>query len=299
MQVGKSYSVPDERLYPKVLDWTKQIYDEFSTSDTDSLSVAQLLGHTSIGGAFNAKVASMSAYGVVERRLGRIRVTEIGRKAILSEDGKEKADGVKSALLKVALWKRLYNHYTAKGAELPVDFWADLAKIADIPGEDAKSKAEWVVKAFNSDIAYLRSTEKERDTLGSNQRPRKKVKTSGTNQVVAQTPSVPKAPSRPISPPIQPESPPIQPESPPIQPGPKAPSRPISPRSMPISPPSESSGQIIFLSPVDQIELTVPRRARHMAMLKKFIENALDVIDEELTAEGSMAAERSKSAEKR
>src|SRR5207244_5309717 len=192
-----------------------------------------------------------------------------------------------------------YNHYTNKGAELPADFSADLAKIADIPGEDAKSKAEWVVKAFNSDIAYLRSTEKERDTLGSNQRPRKKVKTSGTNQVVAQTPSVPKAPSRPISPPIQPESPPIQPESPPIQPGPKAPSRPISPRSMPISPPSESSGQIIFLSPVDQIELTVPRRARHMAMLKKFIENALDVIDEELTAEGSMGAERNKSAEKR
>ena len=279
MQVGKSYSVPDERLYPKVLDWTKQIYDEFSTSDNDSLSVAQLLGHTSIGGAFNAKVASMSAYGVVERRLGRIRVTETGRKAILSEDGKEKADGVKSALLKVALWKRLYNHYTAKGAELPADFSADLAKIADIPGEDAKSKAEWVVKAFNSDITYLRSTEKEKDTLGSSQRPQKKVKTSGTNQLVAQTPSVPKAPSRPISPPSEPV--------------PKAPSRPISP------PPSESSGQIIFLSPVDQIELTVPRRARHMAMLKKFIENALDVIDEELTAEGSMAAERNKSTEKR
>ena len=294
MQVGKSYSVPDERLYPKVLDWTKQIYDEFSTSDTDSLSVAQLLGHTSIGGAFNAKVASMSAYGVVERRLGRIRVTETGRKAILSEDGKEKADGVKSALLKVALWKRLYNHYTAKGAELPADFWADLAKIADIPGEDAKSKAEWVVKAFNSDIAYLRSTEKEKDTLGSSQRPQKKVKTSGTDQLVAQTPSVPKAPSRPISPPSQPDpKAPSRPIAPPSEPVPKAPSRPISP------PPSESSGQIIFLSPVDQIELTVPRRARHMAMLKKFIENALDVIDEELTAEGSMAAERNKSTEKR
>jgi len=293
LQVGKSYSVPDERLYPKVLDWTKQIYDEFSTSDTDSLSVAQLLGHTSIGGAFNAKVASMSAYGVVERRLGRIRVTETGRKAILSEDGKEKADGVKSALLKVALWKRLYNHYTAKGAELPADFWADLAKIADIPGEDAKSKAEWVVKAFNSDIAYLRSTEKEKEMLGSSQRPQKKVKMSATNQLVTQTPSVPKAPSRPISPPSEPvPKAPSRPISPPSEPVPKAPSRPISP-------PSESSGQIIFLSPVDQIELTVPRRARHMAMLKKFIENALDVIDEELTAEGSMAAERNKSAEKR
>ena len=296
MQVGKSYSVPDERLYPKVLDWTKQIYDEFSTSDTDSLSVAQLLGHTSIGGAFNAKVASMSAYGVVERRLGRIRVTETGRKAILSEDGKEKADGVKSALLKVALWKRLYNHYTAKGAELPADFWADLAKIADIPGEDAKSKAEWVVKAFNSDIAYLRSTEKEKEMLGSSQRPQKKVKMSATNQLVTQTPSVPKAPSRPISPPPSEPAPkaPSRPISPPpSEPAPEAPSRPISP------PPSESSGQIIFLSPVDQIELTVPRRARHMAMLKKFIENALDVIDEELTAEGSMAAERNKSTEKR
>ena len=263
MQVGKSYSVPDERLYPKVLDWTKQIYDEFSTSDTDSLSVAQLLGHTSIGGAFNAKVASMSAYGVVERRLGRIRVTEIGRKAILSEDGKEKADGVRSALLKVALWKRLYNNYTAKGAELPADFWADLAKIADIPGEDAKSMSEWVVKAFNSDISYLRSTEKGTGTVESDQRPQKRVKTSGTDQLVAQTPSPPRV------------------------------------QSQPISPPSESSGQIIFLSPVDQIELTVPRNARHMAMLKKFIENALEVIDKELTAEGGVAEEGNKSEEKR
>ena len=263
MQVGKSYSVPDERLYPKVLDWTKQIYDEFSTSETDSLSVAKLLGHTSIGGAFNAKVASMSAYAVVDRRLGKIRVTEIGRKAILPEDGKEKTDGVRSALLKVALWKRLYNNYTAKGAELPADFWADLAKIADIPGEDAKSMSEWVVKAFNSDISYLRSTEKGTGTVESDQRPQKRVKTSGTDQLVAQTPSPPRV------------------------------------QSQPISPPSESSGQIIFLSPVDQIELTVPRNARHMAMLKKFIENALEVIDEELTAEGRMAAEGNKSAEKR
>jgi len=263
LQVGKSYSVPDERLYPKVLDWTKQIYDEFSTSEADALSVAKLLGHTSIGGAFNAKVASMSAYAVVDRRLGKIRVTEIGRKAILPEDGKEKTDGVRSALLKVALWKRLYNNYTAKGAELPADFWADLAKIADIPGEDAKSMSEWVVKAFNSDISYLRSTEKGTGTVESDQRPQKRVKTSGTDQLVAQTPSPPRV------------------------------------QSQPISPPSESSGQIIFLSPVDQIELTVPRNARHMAMLKKFIENALEVIDEELTAEGRMAAEGNKSAEKR
>ena len=263
MQVGKSYSIPDERLYPKVLDWTKQIYDEFSTSEADALSVAKLLGHTSIGGAFNAKVASMSAYAVVDRRLEKIRVTEIGRKAILPADGTEKADGVRYALLKVALWKRLYNNYTAKGAELPADFWADLAKIADIPGEDAKSMSEWVVKAFNSDISYLRSTEKGTGTVESDQRPQKRVKTSGTDQLVAQTPSPPRV------------------------------------QSQPISPPSESSGQIIFLSPVDQIELTVPRNARHMAMLKKFIENALEVIDKELTAEGGMAEEGNKSEEKR
>jgi len=270
LQVGKSYSVPDERLYPKVLDWTKQIYDEFSTSETDALSVAKLLGHTSIGGAFNAKVASLSAYAVVDRRHGKIRVTEIGRKAVLPEDGKEKTDGVRSALLKVALWKRLYNNYTAKGAELPADFWADLAKIADIPGEDAKSMSEWVVKAFNSDISYLRSTEKGTGTVESDQRPQKRVKTSGADQLMAHTPSAPKVQSQLISSPSQ-----------------------------PISPPSESSGQIIFLSPVDQIELTVPRNARHMAMLKKFIENALEVIDRELTAEGGMAEEGNKSAEKR
>ncbi len=233
MQIGKSFSVPDERLYPKLVEWGRQIYDKFATNDTDALLVAQLLGHSSIGGAFNGKVAMLSSYGLVERRQGRIRVTETGRKAAVPNDGKEKADGVKSALFKVALWKRLYRDYTAKGAGLPSNFWADLAKIADIPPDDAKSKAEWVAKAFGSDISYLKSMEKETETPGSGQSSQARTKTSDTSGSGAQTPSG------------------------------------GSTRESQLAPlPSVSSGQIVFLSPVDRIELTVPRSARHMAMLK-------------------------------
>src|SRR5712692_5551042 len=83
VQIGRNYSVPDERLYPKLVDLARQVYDKFSTNETDALIVAQLLGHASIGGAFNGKVATLSSYGLVERRQGKIRLTDIGRRAVV------------------------------------------------------------------------------------------------------------------------------------------------------------------------------------------------------------------------
>jgi len=257
VQIGRNFSVPDERLYPRLVDLARQIYEKFGTNETDSLLVAQLLGHASIGGAFNGKIAAMTSYGLVDRRLGKIRLTEIGRKALASDGGREKVDGVKSALFKVALWKRLYQDYAAKGAELPSNFWPDLVKITDISSDDAKSKAEWVAKAFKSDLSYLKSVENESGTLGTGQSQQKRAKSADAAGMMAQTPS-----GR------------------------------ASLESQPDLPPtSESLGQISFSSPVDRIELTVPRAARHMPMLRAFVEKALKTIDAELTAEARMAAE--------
>jgi hypothetical protein len=255
MNIGK-YSVPEERIYPQLVDWTTQIYNKYTTTDADPLVVAQLMGHKSIGGAFNAKTAKMSAYGLIERRGGTIRVTEIGRKIIFPSEPKEKYEGIKAAIFKVDLWERLYQEYTAKGAELPSNFWVDLAKIAEIPPDDAKNKAEWVGKAYLDDIAYLKAAERDMATTTPTQ---SSFKTQTDSKELSQ------------------------------------PSNPQIATSSPIMTPN---GQITFTSPDDRIQLTVPRSARHIGMLKSFVEDALKVIEEELVAEAKLVTEREKTKSK-
>ncbi len=254
MNIGK-YSVPDERIHPQLVEWTTQIYNKYTTTDADPLVVAQLLGHKSIGGAFNTKTAKMGAYGLIERRGGTIRVTDIGRKIISPNEPKEKYEGIKAALFKVELWERLYQEYTAKGAELPSNFWVDLAKIADIPPDDAKNKAEWVGKAYLDDIAYLKAAEKDMLTTTQTQ-PSSKTQTDSKE------------------------------------------SQPSNPQIATLLPTMTPNGQITFTSPDDRIQLTVPRSARHISMLKSFVEDALKVIEEELVAEAKLVTEREKTKNK-
>ncbi len=259
MQIGKSYAVPDERMYPKLVDWTKQIYDKFTTNETDALVIAQLLGHASIGGAFNGKIAIMSSYGLVDRRLGKIRVTDIGRKIVFPNDGKEKADGVKSALFKVTLWERLYQDYTTKGAELPSNFWANLANLADIPPDDAKSKADWVAKAFNSDISYLRSVEKEVGQLGSGQSAQIAPPLSQAGQRMG-----------------------LQQQAGMGEQGLQAPQGEFE------------SGKIYFISPDDKVKHEAPRSAWQIDLLKTYIDGVLDHVKEQLVNEARYVAEKDK-----
>jgi hypothetical protein len=252
------YAVPDERLYPKYVEWTRMMYDKFTTNETDALVIAQLLGHSSIGGAFNMKIAAMGAYGLVDRRLGKIRVTDIGRKIVFGS-GAEKVDGVKSALFKVELWNRLYQEYTAKGAELPSNFWADLARIADIPPDEAKSKAEWVVKAYNTDISYLRSVEKEMGQPGSGQTAQMMAPLTQTGQGIARQESRGRA-----------------------EPGMER-------------PPTEfESGRIYFVSPDDKIKHEAPRSAWQIDLLKTYIDGVLDHVKEQLVQESKYVAEKDK-----
>jgi hypothetical protein len=255
MNIGKYY-VPDERLYPQLVEWTTQIYNKYTITDADTLVVAQLLGHKSLSGAFNTKTAKISSYGLIERRGGTIRVTEIGRKIIFPSEPKEKYEGIKAAIFKIDLWERLYQEFTAKGAELPSNFWVDLARIADIPPDDAKNKAEWVGKAYLDDITYLKSVEKEMSNI--------QVQPSSKTQIN------------------------------PKDMGGQSNNTQITPSAPMMAP----TGQISFTSPDDRIQLTVPRSARHISMLKTFVENALKVIEEELVADAKLVTESEKTKPK-
>ncbi len=256
MEVGKYY-VPDGRLYPELVQYASKIYEKFRTNDTDALVVAQLLGHKSLSGAFNTKTALLSSYNLIERRAGKIKVTEIGKKIVYPSDPRERQEGVREALLKIPLWQALFDEFSAKGAELPSNFWADLARLADLAPEEAKNKADWVARAYTSDISYMKSVEKEIGSSVHTQQP-----TSQTREMLGVPPN----------------------------------STLQSSSSNTVNVPPVASGQILFLSPDDKIQLSIPRSARHIGMLRAFVQDALKVIEDELVAEAELVTVQRKAS---
>jgi hypothetical protein len=260
MEIGKNYSVPDVRLFPDLVGYTNKIYDKFTTNDTDALVVAQLLEHKSVSGAFNAKTALMGAYGLIDRRSGKIRVTEIGRKIVYPSNSKEKYEGVKAAIFQIPLWDRLYQEYTTKGATLPSNFWADLARLADISPDEAKAKSEWVEKAYNTDVSYLKSVEKEMGTLGSSQGGQTLPLTPQSGAGMVDQGQTRGANAEVIA-------------------------RPLG---------GFESGKIYFISPDDKIMNESPRNAWQIDLLRTYINGVLDHAKEQLVNDAKIITEKEK-----
>lgn len=156
MKIG-SYEVPNMRLYPRLVEASKLIYEKFGSEEATDLNlVAQLLGHKSANsGAFLSKIAQMRAYGTIEKR--GVKVTNLGKKLTFPTNEEELNEARMQAILSIPLWKEFHGRW---GLELPNgNFWADLAKITGLEAPQAKNVVEKVRKAFIADIRYLKPTE--------------------------------------------------------------------------------------------------------------------------------------------
>jgi len=163
MDVGKNYSYPDIRIYPTLTDIVKKIHGKFENQRIkDKEMLAKFLGHTGVTGAFNARMAALRAYGLIEGR-GYVKITETGRKIALPDSSKpnEADEGLLEAVLKVPLWRVFYDRWTSKGEELPESsFWVDLKEIAGIVPDEARKIANQVRKAYLDDIRYVKAIKK-------------------------------------------------------------------------------------------------------------------------------------------
>jgi hypothetical protein len=256
MEVGKTFSVPDERLSPRAVGWTRTVHNRFGTAEADSLLVAQALGHSSVGGAFNSKVAVLTAYGLVERGQGKIRVTDIGRMIVSPRTAREAVEGASAALFKVSLWQRLHRDYTAKGLKIPTDLAPELARIAGITITDARTRAEWITRAYSEDLAFLDSVTKSPGAPEGTAASR--LAASAVGESALSVGSTGEETSLPTV---------------------------------------GEQGQILFASPDDKIQISVPRSAKHIGMLREFVESALKAIEEDLSRAESPAKPK-KHAEK-
>ena len=259
MEVGKTFSVPDERLSPKVVEWTRRIHDRFGTAEVDSVVVAQALGHASVGGAFNSKVALMTSYGVVERGQGKIRVSDIGRMIVSPRTSKDVVEGVRASLLSVSLWQRLYRDYKPRGLKIPPDFAPELAKISGTTITEARNKAEWVARAFAEDFGYLESVEREAKSPEAMANRAQRVELLPAQAATGIGPA----------------------------------------EVHPATATDDQSDQIVFLSQRDHIQISVPRSSKHIGMLRTFVDSALRAIEDDLASKPDSAKEKPrKQAEK-
>lgn len=173
MKIVTGWKIPLMRLYPELYDNVKKLYGKFGQDEVDQENVAQLWGHKSAKSSQFAfvKLGSLRSYGLIEGR-GKIKVSDLGRRLTYPENDKEGNDAIVDAIKNVPLWKILFDSYTAKGEDLPIDtFWMDLRRIVGedkLPPEEAKKMAKKVRKAYFEDLKYFKleiKPEKEDDKM--------------------------------------------------------------------------------------------------------------------------------------
>jgi hypothetical protein len=157
VKVGK-YDIPQYKLYPKLVEATKTLFQTFKADEApDLLTVAKLLGHkTDKSGGFLMKLADMRSYGLITSR--GVKVTDLGKKLTYGLDDQEKNEAFKEALLNIPLWKEFYSKF---GKTLPVsNFWANLKDITGLEAPDAQNVAEIVRNAYLDDAQYVKEAKK-------------------------------------------------------------------------------------------------------------------------------------------
>lgn len=161
MKLGE-YVVPDIRLFPKIAESVKLVYENYRFEEpNDENALAVLLGHKSANsGAWLSKKADMRLYGLFESRT--LRVTPLAEKVTYGTE-QEKQEATNKAVLNVPLWQELYGRF---GVKLPEsNFWVQLQQITSLDSLEAQKYADSIRKAYLDDISHVKAT-KTPDTGG-------------------------------------------------------------------------------------------------------------------------------------
>jgi hypothetical protein len=150
MKVG-NYRIPNNRLANLLKD-VKTIYEHFKIEETGPDLIAHSLDAAPRGGAFLQKMVDLRAYGLIEGRGRKIKVSELGKLAICGSDD-EKEMALNKIFNNIPLWSIFYSKY---GFNIKEDnFWIDLIKITEIERFTAQKKANYVRNAYLSDIKFI------------------------------------------------------------------------------------------------------------------------------------------------
>ncbi len=160
MKLG-TYSIPRSRLGTLLAD-TKRIYERFKSEEIQVDHIGSFLGLSPRSGGFLQKMADLRAYGLIEGRGSKSRVSKLGLDATFGISPAEKSIALEKIVKNIPLWGIFYDKY---GKEITVDdFWIDLEKITGIERLDAQKEAELVRKHYNDDAKYITTIERPQST---------------------------------------------------------------------------------------------------------------------------------------
>jgi hypothetical protein len=148
-KLGK-YSYPG-LSFDSAIDITRKFSKTMKGEASSSHALAELLGHKLPSGAFNAKLADLRKYGLLEDR--GLKITTLGQKIAVPTNDQEYKDSIKESFLKIGLWKELYQKF---GTQIPENNLLSLRiDITQADRESCKAQAGTISKLYKEGISYF------------------------------------------------------------------------------------------------------------------------------------------------
>jgi len=166
MKIG-DWVIPQNRLATSLHD-IKKIYEQFKSDETSNDLIAHTLNQAPRGGAFLQKMADLRAYGLIEGRGGKIRVTELGKQATYGHS-QERATALEKIIKNIPLWGILFDKYGTSIKE--ENFWIDLVQITGAERLDAQKQANFIRNAYIMDVKNILPVEKPAEPIKTDSEP--------------------------------------------------------------------------------------------------------------------------------
>jgi hypothetical protein len=151
----ENYEVPEFSLKPYGVQGIRLIYDHLKSREREiqSQDLAELLGYKAPNsGGFYRRIYSLLAYGLLEGRAGKFKVTELGENISIPRDKNHENELIKKAVFNVQLWKELYDLHQK---ELPSSITYDIKDITKVSSAQAQAVEKEVRERYLEDISQI------------------------------------------------------------------------------------------------------------------------------------------------
>ena len=155
-QIG-TLEYPDTSI-DDVIESAKKIARQFKSAEFDRAALAAALGYKNArSGTFNARLADLRRFGIVDGRADGIRATDLAQRIAAPATQDEYAAAVSEAAFRIPLYKVLYEHYQGETPS-EEDLFATLLNITKADRIDAQKQAGRIKTLFGEVVSRAEVT---------------------------------------------------------------------------------------------------------------------------------------------
>ena len=152
MRIG-IFNIPDMRLIPTTVATLDEIYKVKKRDRIKSKDLAIFLGYKyGTEPHYYRKIHALTGFGLLHGQ-GIFHISELGETILHPRDETTKKEALTEAVLKVKLWKEIYDKQGKNPNEN--NFWAVLMDITHVDPDTAKSIAAKILSWYTKDMEYV------------------------------------------------------------------------------------------------------------------------------------------------